>query len=202
MIPELIAHHARDTFRKPTGRSNKTDQALDTEIQQSLIGTTYNVASEAWNLINPGQTQELVNAEPKHLLWALVFLTLYCTEAVLTRLVGGVDNKTYRKWSNRFAGALSGLKQRVIIWGHRFIGWDGVKTSLITVDGVDCAIEERYPFNEKIFSKKLNGPGYKYEVGVCIATGHIVWINGSFLAGIKVILNSRYIGFMYIIVLI
>jgi hypothetical protein len=29
----------------------------------------------------------------------------------------------------------------------------------------------------------LNGPGYKYEVGVCIQTGDIVWINGPFKAG-------------------
>ena len=51
------------------------------------------------------------------------------------------------------------------------------------MDGVDCAIKEPYPFNTNIYSEKLNGPGYKYEVGVCIATGDIVWINGPFYAG-------------------
>jgi hypothetical protein len=51
------------------------------------------------------------------------------------------------------------------------------------VDGVDCPIQEPYPFNEGIFSKKLNGPGYKYEIGVCIKTGDIVWVNGPFIAG-------------------
>ena len=44
-------------------------------------------------------------------------------------------------------------------------------------------MQEPYPFSTKIFSKKLNGPGLKYEVGVCIATGQIVWINGPFDAG-------------------
>lgn len=54
---------------------------------------------------------------------------------------------------------------------------------MISVDGIDCAVQEPYPFSERIFSKKLNGPGFKYEVGVCIATGDIVWINGPFEAG-------------------
>jgi hypothetical protein len=51
------------------------------------------------------------------------------------------------------------------------------------VDGVDCACQEPYPFDEGIFSKKLNGPGYKYEIGICIRTGAIVWVNGPFKAG-------------------
>lgn len=53
----------------------------------------------------------------------------------------------------------------------------------ITIDGVDCAIQEPWPFDKRIFSKKLNGPGYKYEIGICIATGVIVWVNGPFKAG-------------------
>jgi hypothetical protein len=31
--------------------------------------------------------------------------------------------------------------------------------------------------------KKHNGPGIKYEVGICIRTEHNVWINGPFPAG-------------------
>jgi hypothetical protein len=54
---------------------------------------------------------------------------------------------------------------------------------LVSVDGVDCPIQEPYPFDKSIFSEKLNGPGYKYEVGICIKTADIVWINGPFKAG-------------------
>jgi hypothetical protein len=54
---------------------------------------------------------------------------------------------------------------------------------LISVDGIDCAIQEPYPFDEGIFSPKLNGPGFKYEIGVCVLTGDIVWVNGPFKAG-------------------
>jgi hypothetical protein len=51
------------------------------------------------------------------------------------------------------------------------------------VDGTDCSVKEPRPFDTKIFSKKLNGPGVKYEVGVSIQTCDIVWINGPFKAG-------------------
>jgi hypothetical protein len=39
-----------------------------------------------------------------------------------------------------------------------------------------------HPFNKKWYSEKMNGPGVKYEVGVCVQTGMIVWFNGPFVA--------------------
>ena len=36
-----------------------------------------------------------------------------------------------------------------------------------------------------MFSHKFNGPGLKYEVGICLQTGHIVWINGPFEGGMS-----------------
>lgn len=71
-----------------------------------------------------------------------------------------------------------------IVFERRYEKWNGRSQCLISVDGVDCAIQEIWPFDKTIFSKKLNGPGYKYEIGVCIATGVIVWVNGPFKAGV------------------
>lgn|GEM_PF-6123348 len=34
-------------------------------------------------------------------------------------------------------------------------------------------------FNPKWFSHKFRGPGIRYEVGICIRTGHIVWAHGG-----------------------
>lgn len=42
---------------------------------------------------------------------------------------------------------------------------------------------EQMPFWEGWFSHKLNRPGVRYEVGLCIQTGCIVWINGPFPCG-------------------
>jgi DDE superfamily endonuclease len=53
----------------------------------------------------------------------------------------------------------------------------------ITVDGTDFRIMEPHPFDPKWLSEKFNGPGVKYEVGVCIQTGWIVHVNGPFPCG-------------------
>jgi hypothetical protein len=53
----------------------------------------------------------------------------------------------------------------------------------VSIDGTDCPINEPQPFNPKYFSHKFHGPGVKYEVGICIITGWIVWFNGPFPAG-------------------
>lgn len=42
---------------------------------------------------------------------------------------------------------------------------------------------KKVPASPNMYSKKLNGLGTKYEVGCCIKTGFIVWINGPFPAG-------------------
>lgn len=59
------------------------------------------------------------------------------------------------------------------------IGW----SAKITVDGTDCKIQEPLPFDRKWFSHKFKGPGVRYEIGICIQTGWIVWVNGPFPCG-------------------
>lgn len=58
---------------------------------------------------------------------------------------------------------------------------------MITVDGTDFKIQEPYPwkteFNRKFFSSKFKGPGLRYEIGVCIKTGFVVWYHGPFPCG-------------------
>lgn len=53
----------------------------------------------------------------------------------------------------------------------------------ISVDGTDFRIYEPKPFDSMWYSHKFRGPGVRYEVGVCIQTGWIVWINGPFPCG-------------------
>ncbi|CAB9496793.1 expressed unknown protein [Seminavis robusta] len=72
------------------------------------------------------------------------------------------------KWSNRFRTGRFGNRNR---------------SCKITVDGTDCPINQPTPFCKSWFSHKFEGPGLRYEVGVCIQTGDIVWINGPFRCG-------------------
>ena len=82
----------------------------------SLFGTTPEVCVVLWNKIDPRRTMVGVGQapEPKHLLWALIFLRIYDTDEVNSRLVGGVDEKTFRKWAHPFVEAISFLEYPVV----------------------------------------------------------------------------------------
>ena len=53
----------------------------------------------------------------------------------------------------------------------------------VSVDGTDFSVYEPSPFNTKWFSHKFNGAGLRYEIGVAISTGNIVWAQGPFPSG-------------------
>ena len=55
----------------------------------------------------------------------------------------------------------------------------------MTIDGTDCPVYEidQFPINRRWYSHKFHSAGVRYEVGVCIQTGLIVWINGPFMCG-------------------
>ena len=52
---------------------------------------------------------------------------------------------------------------------------------LITVNGTDFCIFEQ---GSTFYNHKFKGSGLRYEVGMCILTGKLVWINGPFECGI------------------
>lgn len=51
------------------------------------------------------------------------------------------------------------------------------------MDGVDFRINEPGIFSPKWYSHKFNGPGIRYEIGLNIRTGEIVWKNGGYPCG-------------------
>jgi hypothetical protein len=72
-----------------------------------------------------------------------------------------------------------------IVWENRFLGnqsW--ANKCFVSVDGTDLPIEEPVrPIDPKWFSHKINHAAVRYELGVGIGSGYIVWINGPFPAG-------------------
>ena len=56
---------------------------------------------------------------------------------------------------------------------------------MISTDCTNCHCDEPYPASPDMYWEKFNGPGLKYEVGVCIKTGYIVWISAHFLPEIQ-----------------
>ena len=69
-----------------------------------------------------------------------------------------------------------------IKWENRFHGYHG-GSCLVMVDGTDFLICEPKSFAKDFYSHKFAKAGLRYEVGVCIQTGLIVWINGPLAAG-------------------
>lgn len=53
----------------------------------------------------------------------------------------------------------------------------------MSVDGTDCIIQEPHPFSSSWYSHKFHGPGLRYEIGLSISTGRIVWVNGPYKCG-------------------
>ncbi len=51
---------------------------------------------------------------PKHILWALLSLTVYDTEHNRAQRLGNVAEKIYRKWSKLFVIAISYLECEVV----------------------------------------------------------------------------------------
>jgi DDE superfamily endonuclease len=70
-----------------------------------------------------------------------------------------------------------------IRWENRFQGAATGQTCFTSLDGVDFKILEPQPFNPKFYSHKFKGPGLRYEIGLNIRTGHIVWKHGGYPCG-------------------
>lgn len=68
-------------------------------------------------------------------------------------------------------------------WENRFESCFQGQNCFVSLDGTDYRIPEPTPFDRKWYSHKFNGPGIRYEVGLCLQTGSIVWANGGFPCG-------------------
>ena len=101
------------------------------------FGTTPGICAYLWKAISFHLNEKDPSPRYFHLLWALLFLKLYETESVLAGIVGGVDEKTLRKWVWFMLEKIDGLKPRIIRFQNRFHGWDGQTNALISVDGSD-----------------------------------------------------------------
>ena len=81
----------------------------------------------------------------------------------------------------------SSLKNELIQLDNRFDGLDGsscIHANCSTSDDVtDCPVFEPWSFGMGMFSHKLNEPGLKHKLTVCIKTSFVVWINGPLRGG-------------------
>ena len=102
--------------RDPEGRS----ESVFLTRFLSFFGVDPAVVVEVWDLIQVPfiDDGDLSGADPKHLLWALLFLRKYGDESEMAALVGkdgkAVDEKTFRKWSKIFVHHIADLRYNVV----------------------------------------------------------------------------------------
>jgi hypothetical protein len=66
-----------------------------------------------WKKIDPAKSMPR-GVRSYHLLWSLYFLKVYPVEEQGSSNIGGVDEKTYRKWLWLFVTAISYLEYPVV----------------------------------------------------------------------------------------
>lgn len=90
--------------RKPGG------SAIVFEVRYiSFFGVNVDVTVTAWHILqaDADNDADLKKIRPNHLLWGLMFLKLYGVETELSSLAGGIDEQTFRHWSQLVVKKLS-----------------------------------------------------------------------------------------------
>lgn len=90
---------------------NANQTSKNKERFLSHFGTTPGICLYLWQNIYAS-----VSCSTKffHLLWGLLFLKQYGKESVLSGIVGGVDEKTFRLYSWKVVKCISKLKPRIV----------------------------------------------------------------------------------------
>ncbi|XP_037047178.1 uncharacterized protein LOC119081971 [Bradysia coprophila] len=144
---------------------------------KNLFEVTPEVCLVIWNKICDKLPDDF---KPIHLLWTLAFLKHYTNERE-RQTTFKADQKTMRKWIWVALDLLSDLD--VIVWENRKQKSVGGQTAFCSLDSIDLKIRDQNPSSPKWYSHKLKAPGLRYEIGISIQTGHIVWKNTGYPCG-------------------
>lgn len=113
VAPEFFQAIGNRIIRRGKARPEFKSENVASRKFLSFFGTTPYVCSLLWAYLDPCNTM-LNSVQPVHLLWALMFMKIYATEAIHCSLAGGVDEKTFRKWSWEFVHAIANLESAVV----------------------------------------------------------------------------------------
>lgn len=136
------------------------------------------------------------NALPRHMLWVLLFLKHYPTEIFLATSLN-LNCKTVQKWTwnvlDMLSSSLLVSTYKIILYIlFYFLGLvqyclqfecanrkrgQAYRNVYASVDGTDCKILERGPFNTVLYSRKANGFRLSHEIGLYVKTGRFVCAN-------------------------
>ena len=92
-----------------------------------------------------------------------------------------VVNKSVSHFFSQFTSCTYTFHQ--IDWDRRFENAPTGTKTFVSLDGTDFRIMEPTVFDPKWYAHKFNGPGLRYEIGLSIFTGHILWAHGGLPCG-------------------
>jgi len=137
-----VSQLVRSTLGWPEHR-NWSQRLADTKCR-AFFGDPANIIADIWNAIESDLLEAA--AQPKNLLWGLLFMKVYAIEEVHCRIivVGWPDPQTFRRqWGCYIIlEKIVDLEPRFIIWDNRFNNGfkkKGKVTCLASVDGTDCS---------------------------------------------------------------
>ncbi|XP_045034955.1 uncharacterized protein LOC116930552 [Daphnia magna] len=160
-----------------TGHNLFGSRSMGYRLFRAFFGTTPQVCEIVWHMLS---TRRPPNSTPHHLLWGLLLLKQYNIESVNAVLVG-VTEKTFCIWSLMYIQLIANLP--VLDFERRLENAPEGTTTFVSLDGTDFPILEPTEFDPKWFSHKFRGAGLRYEIGLCIRTGNIVWAHGGYPCG-------------------
>ena len=151
MQKEHVELLAQEVLHWPPGRKWKSKD-MDRRFK-SMFGCSSVVTANLWNRIKSSADGIDSGGQPKHLLWALVFLKNHSCIEILCCVVGWPNATTFSKWAWCFVDKIAESKDDLIRLDDRFEGLDGVATTncFISVDGADCPVFEPTPFSTTIW---------------------------------------------------
>ena len=75
------------------------------------------------------------------------------------------------------------MEIEVIDFENRHVPGNIRHVAKVSIDGTDMRINEPTPWSTKWYSHKFHAAGLRYEIGICIVSGDIVWVIGGYACG-------------------
>ena len=172
--------------------NDKKDRLLNDREFKAFFGRAPAMIADAWNSFDAP-----AKAQPKHLLWMLMYLKLYNSLDVMA-IMCQTTKPTYIKWVDIWIECIANDCDKYIRWDKRFRNVPNDVVIRASVDGTDFPIEEPFPFDKTFKSPRMECSALKYEVCISIYSGDIVWIYGPHPGGKndKTIFKEHLVGML------
>ena len=112
-----LLRYAREIWGRDS--SKERSQRVEDRRFWEFFGISVVVAKSVWRRLS-SISQIPFGGEPKHMLWALLFMKVYPKEGVMCKLINVKDPKTFRGRVKDFIEAIADLESDVVSYSFYF----------------------------------------------------------------------------------